>query len=211
MSPKEKALSSVDLIRCAVRMPECDGRLYELPSSQAAKRLQRKGSALLVGVAAFLKSSGGPVRQDRAPRLPSSPVRRRRRGRRPQAGERRSNGTHDELSACEHATPPDAYAFEALETCRRNQSPPSWTHSSHNRNHMAFRNIPLSLQNIAAPPCRAPPAGAPLRAPRSNACSPRRFGRTEVTFPSKTLPQRFGRKSVAFKQQQGRRAGSGRP
>ena len=76
---------------------------------------------------------------------------------------------------------------------------------------MAFRNIPLSLQNIAAPPCRAPPAGAPLRAPRSNACSPRRFGRTEVTFPSKTLPQRFGRKSVAFKQQQGRRAGSGRP
>ena len=55
-------------------MPECDGRLYELPSSQAAKRLQRKGSALLVGVAAFLKSSGGPVRQDRAPRLPSSPL-----------------------------------------------------------------------------------------------------------------------------------------
>lgn len=246
-------------------MPECDGRLYELPSSQAAKRLQRKGSALLVGVAAFLKSSGSPVRQDRVPRLSSSPV-RWRRGRRtvvrataatvvviivvivPVAGMRMRLlallgllrwmaliflspvaavlvrrvavsavvpvvavpaavlvAAADVVAHERVGNPVENVGEKTLVARKRGRRPQT------DERRCDFRNITLSLQNIAAPPCRTPPAGAPLRAPRSNACSPRHFGRTEVTFPSKTLPQRFGRKSVALRQQKGRRAGSGRP
>ena len=82
MSPKERHCRPSILSGARSACPSASDPVTNFRLHRRQRGGQEKGSALLVGVAAFLKSPGGPVRQDRAPRLPSSPVRRWRRGRR---------------------------------------------------------------------------------------------------------------------------------